>query len=174
MARNYKPKPKIEIPDLEGEIWTEVYGFPNYEISNYGRVKNIRRGNLVKPSDDGQGYYFVGLYYEGKRSIKRVARLVYDSFSDTPCNLTIDHINRQKNDDRYSNLRCITNRENIENKEKVIKNNKYNLTNELRGEIAKKILTGEWTTWTVKKKFGIPMKYTRNVKKRGSWNKFIK
>jgi phosphoribosylanthranilate isomerase len=173
MPRNYTPKPKPLIPNLRGERWIEIYGFPNYQISNMGRIKNVRRGNLVKLSDDGSGYLVVGLFYNKKRHMKRVARLVWNSFSQCDCAETIDHINRNKGDNRLKNLRCITMKENNENKKRENPKNKYNLTDEIKGEIAHKLQTKEWTTWTVMKKYGIPTKYTRSVRSRGSWNKYI-
>lgn len=174
MPKNYKPKPRIEVEDLEGEIWTEMSGFPNYIVSNMGRIRNNRRGNLVKYVDDGQGYDVVNLYFNKVKYTKRVARLVYNSFVDCACGLTIDHINKDKKDNRLSNLRCVSQKVNSNNRDIVKIKNKYNLTNEIRGEIAKKLQTGEWTTWTIYKQFGLPMKYTRNVRKRRSWEKYIK
>ena len=176
MSRKYRPKPKPNIPDLEGEEWMEIYGFPNYLISNMGRVKNIRRGNLVKDHDDGDGYRIIGLFYQGRRSVKRLARLVWNTFNNCDCDLTIDHINRDKEDNRLENLRCITLKEQFENKDNKHdgpKSNKYNLTNEQRAEIAQGLLDGSLTTWKVRGKFGLPMKYTRNVRNRGSWKKYI-
>lgn len=173
MPRKYKPKPKPTIPNLKGERWIEIYDYPNYVISNMGRIKNVRRGNLVKPADDGSGYLVVGLFYNGKRNTKRVARLVWNSFNQCDCAETIDHINRDKSDNRLKNLRCVTMAENRENKINDNVKNKYNLTDDIRGEIAQKLLTGEWTTWTVLKKYGLPTKYSRNVRSRGSWNKYI-
>lgn len=174
MPRNYKRKQRVEVPDLEGEVWVEAFEFPNYLVSNMGRVKNYKRGTLVKLLDDGQGYYLVSLYHNGKRHMKRVARLVYTSFNDCGCGLTIDHINKDKKDNRVHNLRCVTQKENSDNRDAIKIKNKYNLTNELRGLIASKLQSGEWTTWTIYKQFGIPMKYSRNVRKRGSWLKHIK
>lgn len=173
MSRKYIPKPKPIIPDLPGEEWENIYGFPNYLISNMGRIKNIRRGNLVKDHDDGDGYRIVGLFYNGRRSVKRLARLVWNTFNNCDCALTIDHKNRNKDDNRLENLRCVTLKEQFQNKEVVPSKNKYNLTDEIKGEIAKGLRDGTMTTWTVRTKYGLPMKYTRNVKKRGSWNKYI-
>jgi hypothetical protein len=64
-------------------------------------------------------------------------------------------------------------KENNDNKKRENPKNKYNLTDEIKGEIAHKLQTKEWTTWTVMKKYGIPTKYTRSVRSRGSWNKYI-
>ena len=30
------------------ELWQPIEGFPNYEISNYGRVVNVRRGTNLR------------------------------------------------------------------------------------------------------------------------------
>jgi hypothetical protein len=173
MSKYYKPKAKPVIPDLEGEIWGEVYDYPNYLVSNMGRVKNIRRGNLVKPCDDGAGYDVVYLFTNKKKYCKRVARLVWNTFNNCNCDLTIDHINQQKKDNRLSNLRCVSSEVQAENRTLPKIKNKYNLTNEIRGIIAKGLLDGTMTTWTIMKQYGLPLKYTRSVRQRGSWNKYI-
>ena len=88
--------------------------------------------------------------------------------------MTIDHINKDKKDDRLSNLRCVTMKENAHNKDKFEKNNKYGLTPSLKGYVAKHLLEGTKSTWVLMKELNIPMKYLRTIRQRGSWNKFIK
>lgn len=43
------------------ERWKRIRGFPNYEVSDLGRVRNRRKGNILKPSFQGP-YFVVGLY----------------------------------------------------------------------------------------------------------------
>jgi hypothetical protein len=52
------------------------------------------------------------------------------------------------------------------------KTNKYNLTDEIKGEIHDKYTSGEWSSWRVMKLFGVPINYVRTVMKRNSWAKY--
>lgn len=66
----------------EAEEWREVPGWPGYEVSSWGRVKSWRRHGVVPPPRiltptlNPAGYYFVGLYRDGKRKVWTVHRLV--------------------------------------------------------------------------------------------------
>jgi hypothetical protein len=154
------------------EIWTEMWDFPNYEISNYGRVRNAKTGKVLKIRQDGKEYRMVCLYYDKKAYTKRVGRYVWMSFNNQFCKYSIDHINQNSGDDRLENLRCITMRENYDARKPIKKLNKYNLTNKDKGYIHKSITDGTETTWTIMKKYGIPINYVQQVMKRKSWSKY--
>ncbi len=98
------------------EEWKCICGFERYEVSNMG---NVRRGNnLLKPGLDTYGYRQINLYNDGKRSTKKVYRLVLECFSPNVDNKPqIDHINRIRTDDRLENLRWVSASENCRNKE---------------------------------------------------------
>lgn len=55
------------------EIWKKIPGYPNYEISNSGRIKRIKRGRhtqpgkILKPILNKDGYY-VACLVENKLS----------------------------------------------------------------------------------------------------------
>jgi hypothetical protein len=53
---------------LLDELWVGFEDFPNYEVSNYGRVVNIRTGRDLSPSKDQNGFYHVALYHKGCRT----------------------------------------------------------------------------------------------------------
>lgn len=115
------------------EIWKEIEGYENYEVSNMGRVRSIDhevyqegiglrklKGKVVKPWHNGNGYYKVclGSYVtpDGKRKHPTafVHRLVAKAFLDNPDNLEqVDHINFDRSDNRLSNLRWVSRRTNI-------------------------------------------------------------
>ena len=48
-----------------------IKDFPNYEVSNFGYVKNIKTGKILKPGIDGHGYYYVILCKDGKTYTKK-------------------------------------------------------------------------------------------------------
>jgi hypothetical protein len=156
------------------EIWLEIPTNPNYECSNLGRVRNRRTSKLVKQIPDERGYKRVMLFTDGKNYFRRVARLIWETFNDQPCLLTIDHRDRNKENNNLSNLRCISHQDNSLNRPYPgKKNNRYNLTDEIKVEILTKYNSGEWSTYAINQKFGIPSNYICMVMKRGTWNKLL-
>lgn len=155
------------------EIWIEMFDFPNYEISNLGNVRNARTERLLKVRQDGTEYRTASLWYNKKKYSKRVGRYVWMSFNKQFCSKTIDHINGDGGDDRLENLRCVSMEENRGARKKYEKKNKYNLTKHDKGYIHYSITNKLETTWTIMKKYGIPLKYLDTTIKRGSWEKYV-
>ena len=46
------------------ETWKQIKGFPNYEVSTYGNVRNVKTGKILKPivRDKNIGYLAVHLF----------------------------------------------------------------------------------------------------------------
>lgn len=70
-----------------------------YEVSNFGRIRNINTGRILKPSK--YNYYRFNMYV-GVQKYKSILvhRLVAMYFCPNPDNLTIVH---HKDSDRYNN-----------------------------------------------------------------------
>jgi hypothetical protein len=107
--------------------WRTIEEFSDYEISSAG---DIRKGNdIKKPFIDCFGYNAVNLNHNGKRTCARIHRLVAKTFIENRYNKTqVDHINRNKLDNRIENLRWLTHEENAINRE-ANKNNKLGYKN---------------------------------------------
>lgn len=43
------------------EVWLPLEGYPNYSVSNFGEVKNVRTGLLLSHRPDAKGYLRVSL-----------------------------------------------------------------------------------------------------------------
>lgn len=99
---------------LPGEVWVATNGNPNYEVSNFARVKNIKTNTLLRPSITN-GYYKVRLSYNGKVTDWMLYKLVYFSFNkeENMVGKCIDHIDANKLNDNLDNLRLITLSENV-------------------------------------------------------------
>jgi hypothetical protein len=139
------------------EEWKQVENFPNYYISNMGNIRSKR--GVLTPGLDTDGYRQINLYNkDGKgfrgtgRYTMKIYRLVILAFGEpSESNKTqIDHINRNKIDDRIVNLRWVTCRENNINKGSVedmiginwIKKNKMYMVRAYGGVNKKQIYLG--------------------------------
>lgn len=98
------------------EVWKPIEGFPSYEVSNFGRINNIRRKRELNPGIDGSnGYKTVNLYDEtGRIHKKYMHRLVAEAFIPNPENKrTVNHIDCDKTNNRIDNLEWATDSENM-------------------------------------------------------------
>ena len=112
-----KPQPKAEIQETPPQPeWRVITHLPNYEVSTDGQVRNKKTGQVLKTSPNGGGYLSVRLRKEGKGHTKRIHRLVGEAFLPNPDGKPmIDHINRDRMDNRLENLRWATSSENNQN-----------------------------------------------------------
>lgn len=95
----------------------EVKGFEGlYTVDEYGNIYSIRNNKYLKPRLDKDGYMRVHLCnHKINDKTAFVHRLVAEAFvlNDNPLvNITVDHIDANKLNNHYSNLRWVTKSEN--------------------------------------------------------------
>jgi hypothetical protein len=118
----------LKIIEHYGEVWKDINGYQNYQISNLGRVKSKERyvntvygatrkikEKILKPVFDNRGYYVVSLYNDkGKSMPKTIHRLVAEAFLENKHDYpVINHINGIKTDNRVENLEFCSQSHNI-------------------------------------------------------------
>lgn len=96
------------------ENWKVINDFPNYEISNFGNIRN--KTKLLKIVPNKQGYNIVVLCNGGIRKTINVHRLVAAAFVPNPENKPcVDHIDGDRANNHADNLRWVTAKENCNN-----------------------------------------------------------
>lgn len=103
------------------EEWKTIEEYPEYEVSNLGRVRSLyyrkktKTPNLqlLKPALGSHGYYVVNI----RQKTYCVHRLVAETFLPNPDNLPcIDHKDRDRTNNLVSNLHWVSYSENLCNK----------------------------------------------------------
>lgn len=97
----------------EVEEWREIRGFPEYLISNYGRVYSIRSDIIMKSRPSGWGYLQVILSDNGRMYTKSIHIMVAEAFvPGWEEGLEPNHIDGDKSNNQDINLEWETKRGN--------------------------------------------------------------
>ena len=80
-------------------MWKKINDFPNYEISDIGKIKNIKTGKCLSPKKSRTGYLRVTLCNDGFQKTFSIHRLVAIAFIQNPERKpTVNHKNEKKED----------------------------------------------------------------------------
>lgn len=100
----------------EEDEWRPIKDFPNYEVSIYGEIRNVKFDRIMCPRISRDGYYIVHLRNgNGNGKQPYVHRLVAETFIPNPHNLPcVNHIDGCKGNNMINNLEWVSYSENIE------------------------------------------------------------
>ena len=99
------------------ENWKDIEGYEDYQVSDMGRVKSLKRGKerILKGVLDIYGYLIVTLCENNKRKTFKIHKLVAIEFlNHIPCGYkeVVDHIDNNPLNNKVDNLQLISAREN--------------------------------------------------------------
>lgn len=100
-----------------------IKDFVNYTISDNGIVRNKKTNTVKKGTSNntGNGYLYVDLYRNNKKTRKYIHRLVAESFIPNNDNKPmVNHKDGDTKNNQVSNLEWVTAKENVEHASKVL------------------------------------------------------
>ena len=89
------------------EAWRDIAGFVNYQVSDSGSVRNIKRDRILQPSKTQMGHLKVNLVQDGVTYTKGVNHLVAKTFLETPKRrdfISVIHLDGDKSNCHVHNL----------------------------------------------------------------------
>ena len=78
-----------------------IPGYPNYEINEEGVVRNIKKQSVLKPANNGNGYYFVYLGRGNHCYIHTLVMLAHVGPKQADC---VRHLDGDRSNNCLSNL----------------------------------------------------------------------
>ena len=140
---------------MSREIWKPIPEYPNYEVSNLGRVRSLKRNtpHILRPSFDKKGYPGVGLYINGIGTFRKIHTLVAITFiGPRPDGMEICHNDSNPQNNRVDNLRYDTRVMNSQ--DAIIQGSLKGLTLQQRKQVKQKRLNGVLVK-TIAQEYGV-------------------
>lgn len=165
------------------EIWKDIPDFPDYQVSNMGRVRRItpRRGapnppTLMKTNLRPTGYSYIILRQRKKQKRMLVSRLILMAFVGRPFQGAFAaHINGNPRDNRLENLYWATVMENQADKERHgnvvrgVRVGRVKLNDEKVKEIRQQAAFSKLNYQDVGERYGVDRKTIRLIVQGRTW-----
>lgn len=116
--------------EIKVEVWKDINDFPNYQVSNFGRIKSkerftrvgirnvkyiLRKEKILKPLKITNGYLGIRLYNGENVKTFKIHRLVANHFIPNPKNYPqVNHIDGNKLNNHIENLEFCSHKHNMQ------------------------------------------------------------
>ena len=99
----------------KNEEWKNIVNYDNYEVSNFGRIRNKNTKRILRTAVQNSGYTIVSLRRAGKTKTHAVHRLVLEAFNPISQAWTyeVNHIDWDKTNNTLENLEWVKRSENL-------------------------------------------------------------
>lgn len=154
------------------EMWANIPGFPAYQVSNCGSVRNAHKGHLLRPFRGYHGYLRVNLCVDGARKQLAVARLVCAAFNgeQPSADHQVAHLNGEKENNNADNLYWATISENAHDRVKHgTSANGSRVHSKLTSADVRAIRGASDKLKHIAAKYGISMTMVVNIRSGRSW-----
>jgi len=138
---------------LEGEIFKDIEEYPDYQVSNFGRIKSFKKWHgtdvrILKQTKDENGRLFVSLYKNKKPENKYIHRLLFETFNNYKIKKgeCVHHLDKNILNNNFDNFQLMTLSEHMSlhnsgkkhsNKTKQLMSEKMSGKNNPRGMLGK-------------------------------------
>jgi hypothetical protein len=154
-------------------VWKESI-VPEYLISSDGLVWSKKTNRIIKSATNKPGYKYVNLRVNGKTKPYAIHRLVAEAFiGSIPENMVIDHINSDKSDNGFENLRITNRKSNIafsRDKIRIDGKNGYKIDDIMAGEIKWLLFNTNMAQQDIADIYGITQSPISSIKNGHSWS----
>lgn len=159
------------------EEWKDLLEHNNYEISNYGNIKNKTTRHILKPQIKSGGYAYIGLRIDGTKKHYSLHRLVVKYFvSGEKEYFEVNHIDGNKLNNRFDNLEWISHKENMKHAHDSGLNNKFTRNSKLTETQVLEIFNSRSLKGAVQlaKEYNVNVTTIRDIINRKSWTHITK
>lgn len=96
-------------------MWKQIKDFPMYSVSDEGQVKNNKTQRILSAAYNQDGYAIVQLWKDKKPSMKRIHRLVLETFCPIENSelFEVNHLDRNIKNNFLQNLEWCSSSQNI-------------------------------------------------------------
>lgn len=157
------------------ETWKTIPFEAEYEVSDYGRVRNKTTCKVKSLRYNKGGYLRVTLYPSGKTYT--IHQLVCRTYLGEPLSgQEVNHINGVRDDNNLTNLEWVSRSANCKHRDTVLRRDKWegtsNPANSISEDVIRKIKYGDFPNKTNKEIgeiFGVSREHTRRIRKGLRW-----
>lgn len=166
-------KAKSRWVDLPGEIWKRVIEFPNYEVSNKGRVRNPKIWKLMTGVQEKTGYVSIAFSKDKHQTKRRLGRVVAETFIRSPkAEEQVNHKDANKANNCADNLEWVTGDENmLHARPRCKRGSEHPMSKLIESDVRyiKDELAKGTSKFVLAEKFSVTERTIRNVRSNRHW-----